>query len=561
MPWRGPEQPGEFPTGGWQILDWIEDTLRLTDGPKAGEPFELYDEQAEHVLNKYRIDPEASEEDGNDAFRYSGSMLVRGQKWGKDPLLAVLDIVHAFGPCDFAGWDADGEPVLRPHPSPWVFVAALNDRQTDNTWLPLKAMVEMSHLVDLPGVEVTLEQIRLPCGNPIEPLTTTAYGRLGGRFTAGSITENGLMTDTISNQSAGGGKRSPLAFARTLIRSVNGMRGMWTAATNTWDPTERSHAQRTYASKSARIYVDARLSRKRVDIDDDDELRDELLYLYGDSAKENGGHVSVKSLMADCRDIEVHGESEIRRFFLSEILAGDRPLATPDAWAARARPPGHPEHDPLKPGEAIALGFDGSRSRDATVLTACRLRDLRLFHLRSWVPTLQGDGSVRVDRPSVDMALRNLFEAYKVAYLYGDPFKWQDYLDRWAGDFPKRVVEFPTNEERRMDKAVTRFINALGPGGTLTHDGDEMVAAEELTLTHFITNTVIKKGKVKPAEREDDDGKTIQHYLALAKKADGLLIDGSVSAVLALAAAGQAIEDGALQAAGPAPFVLFEGDD
>lgn len=561
MPWRGPLVPKEFPTLGHLWAQWIEEKLTITDGPKSGQPFQLYDEQYRHLLHRGRIHPDADQADGNEAFVRSGSMLVRGQKWGKDPLLAAVDILHAFGPCDFAGWDANGEPVGRPHPSPWVFVAALNDKQTDNTWLPLKAMIENSSLVDLPGVDVTLEMIRLPCGNPIEPLTTTAFGRLGGRFTAGSLTENGLMTETATTPSGGGGKRSPLGFARTLIRSVNGMGGMWIAATNTWDPTEQSHAQRIHRSKSERIYVDARLSRKKIALDDDDELRDELLYLYGDAARENGGHVSTRSLMADCRDVEVHGESEIRRFFLSEILAGERPLATPELWASLARPTGHEDHDPLKPGEAITLGFDGSRARDATVITACRIRDGRLFHLRTFIPTYHpAEQKWRVDRIGVDKAIRDVFAAYKVAFLFGDPFGWQDYLDLWAGAFPKRVVEVATNEERRMDKAIVRFTTAAA-NGELTHDGDETVAAGEPTLSDHVRNAVLKKGKAKPVETEDDDGKTLQHYFTLAKRAEGLLIDASVSAVLAYAARGHAIEDGAMQPAAPAPFVFFDDDD
>lgn len=565
MPWAGKEATGdEFPTLGHLAAEWIESTLPITDGPKRGEPFRLYDEQYLHLLHRYRLDPAAGEEDENDAFLRNGSLVVRGQKWGKDPLMAAVLLFHAFGPCDFAGWDANGQPVGRPRPSPWVFIAALNDRQTDNTWLPLKQMVEESELGDYSGVDVTLEQIRLPCGNPIEPLTTTAFGRLGGRFTAGSLTENGLMTDTLTTPSGGGGQRSPLEFARTLIRSVNALGGMWIAATNTWDPTQRSHAQRIYEqykrTGSRRIYVDARVSRQRVDLDDDDQLRDELLYLYGDSARENGGHVSVKALMQDCRDTEVHGETQIRRFFLSEILAGERPLATPEQWAELARPEGHADHDPLKPGEKVTLGFDGSRSRDATVLTACRVRDGRLFHLRTWLPSLDEEsGSWKVNRRSVDAAVRGAFTAYDVVYLYADPFKWQDYLDVWAGRYPKRVVEYPTNEERRMDKALSRFLAALREK-ELTHDGDETVAAGEQPLTSHVRDAVLKNGKTKPAEREDDDGRVLQHYLTLAKRAEGVLIDAAVSAVLAYAARGQAIEDGALESTTRTPFVIFSDD-
>lgn len=529
MPWRGPEVEGEFPTGGYIIADWIEDNLVLTDGPMLGQPFRLYDEQVMHLLNKYRLDPDAVEEDGNDAFQYGGSLIVRGQKWGKDPLLAAIDLVHAFGPVDFAGWDAYGEPVLKPHPSPWVAIAALNDKQTDNTWLPLREMAKLSpEIVNTPGVEIYDHFITLPCGNPMEPLTTTAWGRLGGRFTHVSLTENGVLT--------GDGERGGLAFARTLKRSVSGMNGMWTGATNTWDPTELSDAQLVYEANDPHVYVDAKLSRKRVSLDNDEELRDEIIYLYGDSIKANGGHVSEQRIMRDVRN-KANGEAEVRRFFLSEILAGERAVVEPERWAALARPKGHELHLPLEPGERVAIGFDGSRSRDATALTVCRISDGRLFHQRTWVPADYDDK--RVPRLEVDQAVKDLFAAYEVWYLYADPFRWQDYLDVWAGLFPKRVIELPTNEERRMDQVISRFTDALGTG-EVTHDGHP-------DLTEHIGNAALAKGKRKPP-RDGEDGLKIEHYMKVVKKRDGLLIDACVSAMLAYAARGQAIEDGALTA-------------
>lgn len=527
MPWRGPEVAGEFPTLGYIAADWIEATLQITDGPLMGQPFRLYDEQIMHLLHRYRLRPDAGELDGNDAFVRRGSMLVRGQKWGKDPLLAAVSIFHAFGPCDFAGWDANGEPVGREAPSPWVAIAALNDKQTANTWLPLKAMVESSDLVDLAGVEVNLDEIRLPCGNPMEPLTTTAYGRLGGRFTHVSLTENGLMTETAGEGSSG--KRSALGFAKTLIRSVQGMGGMWIAATNTWDPTEKSHAQVVYESKSPRIYVDAKLSRKRVDFDDEDGLRDELLYLYGDSAKENGGHVSIRSLLEDVRD-PANGENENRRFFLSEIIAGDRDAVDPTVWAAAGR-----RKPRLKPGAKIALGFDGSRSRDATALVACRISDGRLFPLNLWVPS-QFPGK-KVPRDQVHASVEAAFTAYDVTYLYADPYLWQDALDTWSGMFPKQIVEFPTNVETRMDKAIERFLTALR-NGELTHDGDEDLAVHA-------GNAGLAKGKRKPPREDGETGGMSDHYLKVVKKRDGQ-IDYFVAAILSYAARGQAIEDGHL---------------
>lgn len=543
MPWRGPQVKGEFPTLGYVALDWIEGNLIMAEGPLKGQPVRLYDEQANHLLWKYRLDPNATEEDGNDAFQFGGSMLIRGQKWGKDPLLAMIDLFHAFGPCDFAGWDADGDPVGRPHPSPWIAIAAMNDKQTDNTWKPLVEMARLSpEIYETPGVDIFDHFINLPGGNLMEPLTTTAWGRLGGRFTHVSITENGILT--------GSGDRGGLAFARTLKRSVAGMNGMWTGATNTWDPTELSDAQVVFESKDPHTFVDAKMSRKHIDLDNDEELRDELIYLYGDSIKENGGHVSSQRLMRDCRD-KANGDSEVRRFFLSEVIAGTKPLASAERIAFLRR-----DDDPLQPKDAIALGFDGSRSRDATVLSAVRLRDLRVFHLRTWMPESTGvpGEKKRIDRVAVDRAVRDMFAAYDVHYLFADPFKWQDYLDRWAGLFPKKVIEVPTNEERRIDGIVERFTNAVMTGevtiGTVDPEQTDI-------LVEHIRNTALKKGKKKPP-RMDGDGQVVEHYLAPVKKREGLLIDASISVMLAYAAAGQAIEDGGLKAPAPAPFVFFD---
>ncbi|WP_372733601.1 hypothetical protein [Nocardioides sp.] len=556
MPWRGPQVEGEFPTLGHVWADWIEDTLTITDGPQMGQPVRLYDEQVLHLLHRGRIDPNAREADGNDAFKYGGSQLIRGQKWGKDPLIAMVDLLHAFGPCDFAGFDAHGEPVGKPHPSPWIGVAALNDLQANNTWLPLKAMLEASALADLPGVDITLELIRLPCGNPIERLTTTAFGRLGGRFTAVSLTENGLMTATGENGNTG--KRSPLSFARTLLRSVSGMGGLWIGASNIWDPTEDSHAQQVCEAKNSATYADVRRSRQHVDLEDDNALREELEYLYGDSLKDRGGHVSTLRLIKDCRD-EAMGEAEVRRFFLCEALAGEEQLCAPPRWETFNRT----EEGRLLPGEAITLGFDGSRSRDATVLDAVRISDGRVFPLETWLPRCMcvrpdheppGCREKKVPALEVEQYVDDLFKAYDVHYLYGDPYKWQPTLEKLAAKHPGKVVEVPTNVETRMDGMVDRFI-------TLRDAGDLTFCDPTGVLTAHVDNTVIVKGRRKPSRlREDAKGVVIAHYRKVGKKRHGLLIDHSVGMLLALDARGQAVEDGALAKQAPPPPVGISGD-
>jgi len=68
----------------------------------------------------------------------------------------------------------------------------------------------------------------------------------------------------------------------------------------------------------------------------------------------------------------------------------------------------------LSPGEPIALGFDGSKFRDATALVASRLSDGYLFTLRVWErPRDESGADWRVPSVEVDRVIRNTFGALR----------------------------------------------------------------------------------------------------------------------------------------------------
>lgn len=74
MPWR-PSEPGEVPTLGWIVLDWMQEYLAAPDKSDF-EPFIPTMEQAQFILNFYQIDPYTGRR------RYRRGVISRPKGWG-----------------------------------------------------------------------------------------------------------------------------------------------------------------------------------------------------------------------------------------------------------------------------------------------------------------------------------------------------------------------------------------------------------------------------------------------------------------------------------------------
>lgn len=532
MPWRGPSEPGEFPTLGYDMGEWIEAHVVIPDGYRQGEPYLLTDEMWRFLIHFYRLYPYAQPWPAPDALAYYGGQLRRSQKWGKDPFGGAIILGEALGPARFDGWNADGEPVGAPYPTPLIPCIGTSEDQTDNTWRPLLEMIRRGPLINLTGMDAGQTRVDLPGGGRIEPVTTSAKARLGAPMTFATLTETHLFT------LQGGYRR----VCGAVKRNIAGMDGRWLELTNAWDPTENSEAQVTAESGDDRVYIDTIEPQRVEDLTDDETLYAELLRQYGDSARERGGWVNIQGRIVHEVRSARHLEADRRRFFLNEIVVGESVFVDPIRWDLAAR-----DDAPLAKGDQIALGFDGSKYHDATALVASRLSDARLFMLRVWERPAEAPRDWRVPAAEVDRVLRDVFAAYKVAYLFADPYRWQDYLDSWSADFPDKVVEFPTNVEQRMDRAIERFSTSFAEG-EITHDGSPHLAR------HAKNAVLVKGSRKKPRPGEEDSVAT--HYLKMAKRGDGMLIDLAVAAVLAHHARGQAIEGGFLVGT-PSPWVMY----
>lgn len=467
--WRGPSEPGEFPTLGYQVIDWIESHCVIPDGSDMGKPFILTDEQYSFVLQFYRLrsDAEHDPKRPSAAFAFRRAMLVRPQKWGKGPLTAALVNAEAVGPALFDGWDAAGEPVGRPWPTPWIQIAATSEDQTDNVYRALLPMIREGPLADIIP-DTGLSRINLPSRGLIEPVTAEGRSRLGQRITFA------VHDEPHSWLKSNGG----WTLADTQRRNLAGMGGRSVATTNAWDPAENSDAQRTYEAAADGVLIDYptppagsfgnRRDRAKI-----------LRAVYGDSTVERGGWIDLDRIAAEVDELAKVGDlAQAERFYGNRVVATSDAFFNAEAWADIAEPVDVPD------GAMLALGFDGSMYDDWTAIRARWIDGDRLY---GFTPTFADGASTvwnpadfggEIPRSEVQAAVDELFARYQVQRFYFDPELWQSEIDSWAAKYgEKRVLVWATYRTRQMSQSLERLKTDVATKA-FTHDGDPVA------LTH-----------------------------------------------------------------------------
>ncbi|MFJ9012336.1 hypothetical protein [Streptomyces canus] len=511
MPWRGPEHPGEFPTLGWLVGEWIESHCVIPDGDDIGKPYLLTDEMWTFLAWHYRLRAEATEDGWRSAWHYRRSQLVRPQKWGKGPLTCAMVCAEAAGPVRFAGWDADGEPVGRAWETPWIQVAATSEDQTDNVYRALVPMIDEGPLADfIPDTGET--RINVPGGGRIEPVTSSGRARLGQRITFA------VQDETHSWLEANGGWK----LAETQRRNLSGTGGRAVETTNAWDPSEQSVAQRTAEASVKDVYRDHRvpapasLTNKR-------ERHKALRVAYGDSSVLVGGWVDLDRIDGELVEIAEKDPAQAERFYFNRIVAGTGAYLDGDRWDLRKQP------EEVGPQALVTLGFDGSDIDDWTGIRLETLDGYQFTPLYGpdrrptvWNPAEWGG---QVPRLEVMAAFDEIFTVFSVVRAYLDPPYWESECDSLAEKYGEKVVtRWYTNRIAQMHGAAERLAtDVTKQDSSFRHDGCQWAG-------QHIRN--MRKG-ARPAGR-----------YVLKKASESQKIDIGMCSILAHEAAGDAIAAG-----------------
>jgi hypothetical protein len=512
MPWRGPTRPGGFPTLGNIVADWIEAFCVIPDGDQMGDTYKLTGEMERFLQRYYRLDPD----DGS--FVYSrGGQLVRPQKWGKGPFSAAMICAEAEGPVLFDGWDAAGEPVGRPWPTPWVQVTAVSEDQCANVFRALLPMIELGPLAELvPDVGDT--RINLHGGGRVEPVTASARSRLGQRVTF--VVED----ETHSWTKLNGGR----ALADNQRRNLAGMGGRFLETTNAWDPAEDSVAQQTSESSAPGVYLDdvdpgpGSVLNKR-------ERRKCMRKVYGDSR-----WVDLDRIDAEVVALIDQGDpAQAERYFLNRKRATEGAAFDADRWAELA--------DPLRTvpdKELVTVGVDGARWDDALAIVVTHVESGYQWPLGIWERPENAGDDYEHPEDEIDGAMVDCFERYEVWRVYVDPQRIEHLVDRWAGrwnqskDHSKQTVgEWFTNRPRPVALMIRAYRAAM-TAGDLSHDGDP-------TLGRHIANARKQALNVR-----DEDGRPMW-TISKDRRSSPRKIDGAMAGALSWEARGDAIAAGA----------------
>lgn len=507
MPWR-PGEPGEVPTLGWYVLDWIADNLAAPDRGEY-EPFVPTREQAEFILRFYELDPKTCRR-----VTHRG-VLSRPRGWGKSPFLAALAITEGLADVVPDGWDSDGQPVGKPWSevrTPLVQVAASSEKQTQNSWTPLLEMLNPELWAPVfdnyPGLEPLGGFVNLPRGR-IEPVTSSATSAKGNKAVFA------ILDQTEEWTSSNGGVR----LASTMRNNAVKIGGSLIETPNAYTPGMNSVAESTAQAWRAMvqgrtkldsgIFYDHREAPGDTDPGDAKSLMGGIRFAYGDSSDHRDGCVihdppcgpgwsPVQGIMQSFWELDSDPQV-MRADFLNQVThASDSWVSSPE-WLAR-------ESDKrLADGDTVVLGFDGAVRDDSSGLVACRVEDGHLELVEAWEKDPH-DPDWQVDREAVDAEVRAAMERWRVVGFYCDPPWWQDYVDRWTREYGGRMavraqqarpLEWWTNRPLVMVQALERFHSAV-MNGDLSHDGGETLKTHILNARRRESRTGITIAKEHP---------------------------------------------------------------
>lgn len=209
--------------------------------------------------------------------------------------------------------------------------------------------------------------------------------------------------------------------------------------------------------------------------------------------------------------VKITPENEFRTKRLGQWVASQEAWLPADSW----------DDCPIEAlpaaGTRVVLGFDGSKSRDATALIGATIEpNPQVFVVHVWEKPLMSPHSWQVPRLEVTETVHRACKTWDVAEVVSDPSLWLSELQEWSADGVP-VVEYPQSATR-MVPATQRFYEAVVTGA-MRHDGNPILARH--------LGNAIRKQTGQIAKEHKDSGRKIDAAVAAVMAYDRAAILGT----------------------------------
>lgn len=480
------DEEDRWPSLGPQVAAWIEANLVYGPGDLRGDPAILDDETYLLLHRMYQVYPYGHEKAGRRRFKRVCLSLRKGTaKTEKAAWIAAAEL-HPDAPVRCDGFRKEGSawvPVGRGVKDPYIPLVAYTEEQTDElAYGALYTILGEGPLAD--DFDIGLQRIMRKDGSGrAVALASAPDSRDGARTTFQHFDETHRFTLQRLRDAH-----------RTMLANIpkRPLADPWSLETTTaYTPGEGSVAEATFEYGQA-------VQRGQV--------RDPQLFFFHRQASDTHDLSTYDGVKAAV--IEASGpyaswsdiDSIVAPFFEPDA---DRPYLE-RVWTNRPMQDTRRAFDAnrwkqlvteriVPPGAVITLGFDGSRTDDATALIATEVDSGYQWVLGIWERP-HGIDQWEVDVEDVERTLAIAFDTWKVWRMHADPFKWDEHIGKWIARWGKdKVAHFETNQYKRMSMALRAYDNAMKMG-EVSHDGNP-------DFTRHIGNAV-----KKPLHIVDDDG-------------------------------------------------------
>lgn len=518
-----PRDTALSPTLGGQVCDFIEQNLVFGPGDLRGQPVVLDDERRALIYRIYEVFPKGHPRAGRRRFQRCAFSLPKGL--GKTELAALIGAceLHPEAPVRCTGFTKKGDPIGGPVTDPYIPFVAYTEEQSDElAYGALRVILENSPLKD--DFDIGLDRIMRRKGDgKAVSLSANPDARDGARTTFSVMDETHRWTlsrlklahQTMLNNLA----KRKLAEPWMLEITTAPEPGTGSVAEATM---EYGHSVDDGRVADASLFFFHRQSSDEHDLSTAAGARAAVVEASGAAAAWRDIDAIV-NIWNDPTTDRAYWE----RVWCNRLVKGGTQAFDVEKWKQLAL-----ATNPVRNGDLITLGFDGSMFHDATALVATHVKTGYQWLPGLWERPL-GIAEWQVPAEEVDALVRALFSQFDVWRLYADPPYWQSWIALWSGLFgEKRVISWYTNHSRKMTLALEGFNTAMREG-TISHDADKRMVRH------------LGNARRQDLPQRDEQGKAL--WLIRKERPDSPhKIDASMAAILSWEARTDAVAAGLL---------------